>query len=176
MRILRSALLSATLSLVLLLGSITPSFAAAGNWLLYGPGWEAIFKGTIDLENDNWQIVLLTSSYTPAQTTHATWADLSAAEVSGTGYTAGGVSATLTVSRSGLVVTVDTANVSWTEATITAKYAAIVRRAGGSLASTDLTLAYVNLDTGGGSLSSTNGTFAVNINASGIFTATAAGS
>ncbi len=148
---------------------------AAGNFLVYGAGLEAIADGTIDLDTDSFRAVLVTSSYTPNQNTDDTWSDVSANEVSGTGYTANGVSASITLSRSNLVVTADTADVSWSSSTITAKYLLIVHDAdgNGSLATTDRLLAYVDLDTGGGSVSTTNGTFTVTINASGLFTLTA---
>ena len=145
---------------------------AAGNFTVYGAAMESIADGTIDLDNDTFVMVLVTSGYTPAVDTHSTWADVSANEASGTGYTAGGqVVSPLTVTRATNVVTVDCGNTSWANSTITAKYAVIVRRAGGSLAGTDLLLLYLDLDTGGGSVSSANATFDVNT-PNGLFTLT----
>lgn len=148
----------------------------AGSWKVYGAALEAINKGTIDLDTNTFRMVLCTSSYTPNQSTHSTWADASAAEVSGTGYTASGKLLTATVTRSSLVVTFDCDDQSWTTSTITAKYAIIVKDAdaNGTIASTDALVAYVDLETGGGSVSTTAGTFQITINASGVFTATAA--
>lgn len=148
----------------------------AGSWKVYGAALEAVNKGTIDLDTNTFRMVLCTSSYTPNQSTHSTWADASAAEVSGTGYTASGKLLTCTVTRSSLVVTFDCDDQSWTTSTITAKYAIIVKDAAttGTIASTDALVAYVDLETGGGSVSTTAGTFAITINASGVFTATAA--
>lgn len=178
MKIFRNALASALLSLAFIVGSVAPSLAAAGNWLVYGPAWEDIFDNTIDLDTDTWRIILATSSYTPNQSTHATYADVSAAEATGTAYTAGGQVVGLSLARSGLAVTLDATDESWASSTITAKYAIIVRDAdaNGALASTDIVLAYVDLDTGGGSLSTTNGTFSITMNASGILVFTAASS
>lgn len=148
---------------------------AASEWFVYGGGNEAIHEGAIDLDTHTFVITLHTSSYTPNQSTHTTWADVSASEVSGAGYTAGGQAlSSVTVTRSGLAVTFDAADVTWTTATITAKYAVITKRAGGSLVSGDLLLCYCDLDEGGGSVSSTAANFAVNMNASGIFVTTAA--
>jgi hypothetical protein len=146
----------------------------AGNVIPYTIGLQGINRGLIDLDSDTIVCVLLTSSYTPGRTTHSTWADMSAAEVAtGGGYTAGGEAlANKAVSHSSGTVTFDADDVSWSSATITAKYAALVKRAGGSLASGDLLVAYVDLDTGGGSVTSTASTFAVAWNAAGIFTAT----
>lgn len=145
----------------------------AGAVKVYAEAAEALIEGLIDLDTDTFVVTLHTSSYSPAQNTHATWADVSASEVSGTGYTAGGVAlSSVTSSSSGAVVTFDAADVSWPSSTITAKYAVITKRAGGSLVSGDRLLAYVDLDSGGGSVSSTAATFTIQWNASGIFTVT----
>ena len=76
---------------------------------------------------------------------------------------------------SGGTGTWDAADVAWTTATITAKYAVLVRRAGGSLVSGDLLIAYCDLnpDSGSATISSTGATFTVAMNASGIMTVTA---
>lgn len=152
----------------------------AGNWLVYGAAVEGMAEGLIDLDTHAFRMVLCTSSYTPNQSTHATWADASAAEVAnGNGYATHGQALTYVgggpTSRSGLVLTFNCDDVSWPTSTITAKYAVIVRDAdsNGALASTDPLLCYVDLETGGGSLSTTNGTLTVTINASGVFTITA---
>jgi hypothetical protein len=147
----------------------------AAAWKVYGSAAEKISRATLDMDTQTFRMVLLTASYTPNQSTHATWADLSATEVAaGGGYTAGGKLLTMAVSRSALVVTVDCDDQSWTASTITAKYAAIVRDAdaNGTLASTDDILCFSDLETGG-SLSSTASAFTVTINASGLFTLTA---
>lgn len=149
----------------------------AGNWLVYGAALENISDGVINLETDSFKVILCTSSYTPNQSTHSTYADVSAAEVAnGNGYTTGGVAVTPTTTRSGLVVTFDTTDPTpWSSSTITAKYAVMVRDAdaNGTLVAGDLLLCYCDLETGGGSLSTTNGTFTVTMNASGVFTMTA---
>lgn len=142
----------------------------AGTVTLYGAAKEAIAKALIDLDSDTFVVALVGSGYSPAVNTNSTWADVSANQITGTGYTAGGVALTgVTVTRSGGTVTFDANDVSWTSATLTAKYAVIAKRASASLASTDLLLAYVELETGS-TVSTTNGTLAINWNASGIFT------
>jgi len=147
----------------------------AGAFKVYGSAAEAIAKGTIDLDTNTFRMVLVTATHTPNQATHSTWADMSADEAVGTGYTASGKLLTCTVNRSALVVTFDCDDQSWAASTITAKYAVIVKDtdANGTIASTDALLAYCDLETGGGSLSTTAGTFAITINASGVFTVTA---
>lgn len=148
----------------------------AGAWKVYGAALEAVNKGTLDLDTNTFRMVLVTSSHTPNQATHSTWADASANEVAnGNGYATHGKLLTCTVTRSSLVVTFDCDDQSWTSSTITAKYAMIVKDAdaNGSLASTDSLLCFCDLETGGGSISTTSGTLQITINASGVFTATA---
>jgi hypothetical protein len=146
-----------------------------GSFKVYGAAAEAIAKNTVDLDSNTFRMVLVTSGYTPNQNTHSTWADASANEASGTGYTSSGKLLTCTVNRTNLVVTFDCDDQTWTTATITAKYAIIVKDAdaNGTIASTDALLAYCDLETGGGSVSSTASSFAITINASGVFTITA---
>lgn len=148
----------------------------AGSWKVYGSAVENMAEGVLDFDTHTFRMALVTSSYTPNQNTHATWADVSANEVAnGNGYATHGKLLTVTTSRSNLVLTVDCDDQSWTSSTITAKYAVIVRDsdANAALASTDPLVTYVDLETGGGSVSTTSGTFQITINASGLFTVTA---
>jgi hypothetical protein len=148
---------------------------AAGPWILYGNAIEKIADSTIQLElgSNNARVILVRNTYTPNTSTHTAYSDVSTPEVTtGGGYTAGGAAITITVTRSGVTTTVTSGNVSWASSTITAKYAAIVMDAdaNGTLAAGDLLLCYCLLEAGGADVSTTNGTFAVNMNASGIFT------
>lgn len=148
----------------------------AGAWRVYGTAVEKIARNTLDLDTHTFRIVLLTNAYTPNQNTHGTWADMSAAQVSGTGYTANGRLVTQSVSRTNLVVTFDTDDHSWPSSTLTAKYAAIVRdaNADGTLASTDDLLCFCDLETGSGTgVSTTSAALTITMNASGLFTITA---
>jgi hypothetical protein len=150
---------------------------AAGAWKVYGAADEAIHKGTIDLDSDHFRMVLVTATHTPDQDAHDTWSDVSANEVAaGGGYDTHGKALTQTVARTNKVTTFDVDDQSWAASTITAKYAVIVKDAdnNGALAAGDLLVAYCDLDTGGGSLSSSAGAFSVTINASGVFTSTVA--
>jgi len=113
---------------------------------------------------------LCTSSYTPNQDDHDFFDDITN-EVSGTGYTAGGkIITTTNPTISGKVTTFDAADVSWTNSTITARYAIIYDYTGGSDA-TNALVAYIDF---GEDKSSENGTFQLTWNASGIFTFTVA--
>lgn len=146
----------------------------AGNWRVYATAAEKIARNTLDLDTHAFRIVLLTASYTPNQNTHSTWADLSAAEVSGTGYTAGGLPITQAVARSGTSVNFDCDDRAWASSTITAKYAALVRDAdaNGALVAGDDILAFCDLETGGGSVSTTAAALTITMNAGGLFNVT----
>jgi len=147
---------------------------AAGAWKVYGAAEESIHKGTLDLDSGAFRMTLVTSSYTPNQSTDSTWSNASANEVAnGNGYTTHGKLLTCTVTRSGLVTTFDCDDQSWTSSTITAKWAVIVNDANSDnvLAGTDQLVAYCELEAGG-TVSTTNGTLSVTINASGVFAVT----
>lgn len=72
--------------------------------LKYNNGKEAFFNGDINLSTDTLKVALFPSTYSANIDTDQFWSDISASEVSGTGYTAGG--ATLTT----VSVTQDNAN------------------------------------------------------------------
>lgn len=117
-------------------------------------------KGAVDFDTDSFKVMLLTSSYTPNKDTHTKRSDLTN-EVVGTGYTAGGAAATVTVGA------VDTANdrvditlggASWTTATITARYAAYYKARGGASSADEL----VYINDFGSDVTSTAGTFTLN--------------
>lgn len=147
---------------------------AAGTVTVYSNAVLNLTKAAMNLSSDTFVCILVTSGYTPAPNTDSTYANVSANEVAaGGGYTTGGVVLTsVTDTLTTATVTYTAAASSWSSATITAKYAVIVRRASGSLVSGDLLVSYVSLDSGGASVSSTNATFTVAWNASGIFTLT----
>jgi hypothetical protein len=212
----------------------------SGSLTFYASALYNMAEGGFNLLAGAYQVVLLTASYSPDTATHSTYANVSADETTGTGYTAGGetltgqtlyysaASATIlaggsgyaasstfnvtvsggtettaavlnvTTNASGVITTVNSittggnysvlpanpaavtggtgtgatfdvtwqatvgANAaSWANSTISAQYAAIISRAGTTLASTDKLLCYVNLNPGGSPISSTNGTFSV---------------
>lgn len=123
----------------------------------------------IDFLTDTIKCALCTSSYTPNQTTHEWFSDITN-EVVGAGYTALGVAlASKTLSASALVTTLDAADPSWAASTITARYAIFYKDTG--TAGTSPLIAYADF---GGNISSTNGTFTVVLNASGLATITVA--
>lgn len=76
----------------------------------------AAMSGTVDLDSDTTKVILVTDSYTP-NADHTQKSDTGANELStGSGYTAGGVAVTPTVSDvdASNSVTYDTTDPSWT--------------------------------------------------------------
>jgi hypothetical protein len=135
---------------------------AAGNFTFYNSGKLNSLNGSIDADADTLVMVLLASGYTPNVAAHSTYADVSASEIGDADYSPQVISGAA-FSESGGTVTFDSDDVSFgTSASIEAKYAVVVRRNGASLASGDLLLGYVDLNTSGGTVSSTNDNFAVN--------------
>lgn len=101
--------------------------------------------------------MLLNNTYTANKKTHTKRSDVTAFEISGTGYTTGGQAVTPTVTN-------DTANdrtditfadVTWTSSTITARYGCVYKSRGGA-SSADELLFLVDF---AGDVSTTGGTF-----------------
>lgn len=120
--------------------------------------WEHA-KGNIDFDTDTFYAMLVDSSYTPNKDTDNRRDDVTH-EVTGTGYTAGGAAATVTVAA------IDTTNdrievtlgaVNWTVATITARGAVYYKHRGGA-SSADEVVAYIDF---GSDIVASGGTFAL---------------
>jgi hypothetical protein len=147
---------------------------ASNPWFILGHAAEKQADGTIDLIGDSYRMVLVGTGYVPNQSTDAAWSAISANEIAGTGYTANGKAVALSVSRTGLVITYDCPDQSWASSTLTnVAYAVIVRNAlaDGTLAATDIPVFVCELEDAG-SLSTSNGTLAVTIDAAGVYTRT----
>ena len=101
---------------------------------------------------------MVTSSYTPNKDTHDKRDDVTN-EVTGTGYTAGGVTTACTVTKDTANdrVTLQFAAVSWATSTITARALVIYKSRGGA-SSADEIVAYNDF---GSDVSSSGGTFSV---------------
>ena len=113
--------------------------------------------GAVDYDTDTFKVMLTTSAYTENKDTHTKRSDITN-EVVGTGYTAGGNAATVTVAA------VDTANdrvdislggTTWPTSTITARKAVYYKSRGGA-SSADEIIAVVDF---GADVSTTVGTF-----------------
>lgn len=94
---------------------------------LYGKVFIAMANKEIDWADDNFKVMLCTSSYTPSQA-HDYKDDITN-EISGTGYTAGGAAIDLTTptydTGTGVLSFNGPATTQWTTATFTARYAVI---------------------------------------------------
>lgn len=134
---------------------------------LYGKFFNQLSVKDVDVDSDTLKVMLCTSSYTPNQDTHEFKSDVTN-EVSGTGYTATGKTLTSpAVSYTGGSNTwaFDADDVTWTTATITARYAVLYDATPGSDAARRL-IGYVDF---GADVSSTAGDFTLTWDAAGIF-------
>ncbi len=125
-----------------------------------------IMDGSIDLDNDTIKVALLGTGYTPNADTQVFWDDVSASEISGTGYTAGGATlggATVTTDTGDNEGVFDGSNVTWSTATITAQYAVIYKDTG--TASTSPLICCFDF---GSAKSSSGGDFVIQWNGEGI--------
>lgn len=126
--------------------------------LIFNSCLDDLARGAIDFDTDSFKVMLVTATYAPDKDAHTKRSDVTN-EVTGAGYTAGGVATTVTVTKDTANDREDIAfsNPSWPAATITARGAVIYKSRGG-LASADELIAYVDF---GADISSTGGTFAV---------------
>ena len=126
--------------------------------LIYNSAVDDMARGAIDFDTDTFKVMLVTSSYTPNKDTHDKRDDVTN-EVSGTGYTAGGVTSACTVTKDTAndKVTLQFASVSWASSTITARGAVIYKSRGGA-SSADELVAYNDF---GADVSTTAGTFTI---------------
>ena len=107
--------------------------------LIFNRALELWARGSIDFDTDTFKVLLTTSAYTEDKDAHDFRNDVTN-EVSGTGYTAGGNTATVTV-------TLDTANdrvditlggTTWPSSTITARKAVYYKSRGGASSADEL--------------------------------------
>ena len=108
--------------------------------------------GSIDYDTDTFKVMLLTST-AAADTRKDTWTKRSDVtnEITGTGYTAGGATATVTVAATDttndrVVITLGDGGVTWGTSTITARYAVYYKSRGGA-SSADELIAVVDFST-----------------------------
>ena len=114
--------------------------------------------GDLNYSSNTFKVMLLTSSATPSKTTWLHRSDVTN-ETTGTGYTAGGATATVTVGSTDTTnnkVVITLGGVTWTSSTLSAAYAVYYKSTGTS--STDTLVAVVDF---GGNITSTNASFAL---------------
>ena len=126
--------------------------------LIYNSAPDEMARGDIDFDTDTFNAMLVTSSYTPNKDTHEFRDDVTN-EVSGTGYTAGGVASAVTVTKDTAndKVTIQLGAVSWASSTITARGCVYYKSRGGA-SSADELVCYADF---GSDVSSSGGTFSV---------------
>lgn len=134
--------------------------------LVYNSFKKKIMDGSIDLDTDTIKIALVTSSYTPSADNDDFWDDVSANEVGASGtYSAGGATLTVSLSQDNTddEGVFDATDVSWTTATITARYAVIYKSTG--VSTTSPLICCIDF---GSNQTSSGGTFAITFAAEGI--------
>lgn len=126
--------------------------------LIYNSAIDDMARGAIDFDTDTFKAMLVTSAYTPNKDTDLKRSDVTN-EVTGTGYTAGGVTSAVTVTKDTANdrVTLQFAAVSWPSSTITAR-ACVYYKSRGGASSADELVAYADFVS---DVSSTGGTFSV---------------
>jgi hypothetical protein len=126
--------------------------------LIYNSAIDDMARGAIDWDTDSFKVMLVTSSYSADKDTHLKRSSVTN-EVSGTGYTAGGVTTACTVTKDTAndKVTIQFAAVSWTSSTITARGAVYYKSRNGA-SSADELVAYNDF---GSNIITTNGTFSL---------------
>ena len=126
--------------------------------LIYNSAPDEMARGDIDFDTNTFKAMLVTSSSTPNKDTHDFRDDVTN-EVSGTGYTAGGVASAVTVTKDTAndKVTIQLGAVSWASSTITARGCVYYKSRGGA-SSADELVCYADF---GSDVSSSGGTFSV---------------
>jgi enterochelin esterase-like enzyme len=138
---------------------------------LYGPALISLFNGEIDFDTHTIKTMLTTSAYTPNLDTHRYKSSVTN-EVTGTGYTAGGLTLSgrsITYSSVTDSVTMDADDALWSSSVLTARRAIVYRDTG--TAATSPLLFVVDF---GEDVSSSGGPFLIEWDAAGLLSAAVA--
>lgn len=153
---IKKLVLGLAATLVLSMASLSANAASA----IYDSFFTDVFVGNVVVNTDTFKCMLVTSSYTVNRGTHDKRDDITN-EVTGTGYTAGGTTCTV----SGAVDTtnhrydVTITGPSWSTSTITARAMVIYKSRGGASSADNLVM-YVDFLS---DVTSTASTFAVTV-------------
>ena len=137
---------------------------------IYASVFDKAFKEEINLLADTIKVSLHTTTYTPDTDAHDYFADLTN-EASGAGYTAGGATLAndvFTYTAGTNTWKYDADDVSWPSSSITARYAVLYDSTPGTAATNPL-ICLFDFDT---NQTTSNGTFSIAWNASGLWTIT----
>ena len=140
---------------------------------LYGQFIQQAFNKEIDWDSDTIKVALLNNTYTPDQDAHNYYDDVVAYEVTGTGYTAGGLTLankTNNYNSSTNVIILDGDDLTWASSTITARYAVVYDATPATNATRPL-IGYVDF---GSDQSSSNGNFTITWDSTGLVRVTVA--
>jgi hypothetical protein len=138
----------------------------------YSLAFQSMLAKEINLTSDTIKLMLCSSSYTPNQDTHRYKSDVSN-EITGTGYTAGGAtvgSVTVSYDTGTNVLSFDANDVTWSAASVTARFGVLYDSSPGSDATRPL-IGWIDF---GGDVTSTGADFTIAWNASGIGAVTVA--
>jgi hypothetical protein len=127
--------------------------------LIYNSFWDDVIRGAVDVDAVTVKVMLVTSSYAENKDTDTKRSDVTN-EVSGAGYTAGGVASAVTVTKDTANDRVDIAlgQVSWPSSTITARKAVYYVSRGGAASADEL----IAVNDFGADVVSSGGTFTLN--------------
>lgn len=127
--------------------------------LIFNKCLENWAKGNIDFDTDTFKVMLTTSTYTENKDTHAFRSDVTN-EVTGTGYTAGGNTVTVTVTLDTVNDRVDISlgGTTWPSSTITARKAVYYKSRGGASNADEV----IGVNDFGSDVVSSAGTFTLN--------------
>lgn len=124
--------------------------------LIYNSFFEDLARGAIDLDTDTFRVLLTTSTYSENKDTHLKRSDVTN-EVTGTGYTAAGNTATITVTKDTVNDRLDVTlgGTTWPTSTMTAQKAVYYKSRGGAASADELVAVIDN----GSDVTSTGATF-----------------
>jgi hypothetical protein len=127
--------------------------------LIYNSFFEDLARGNIDLDTDTFKVLLTTSTYSENKDTHTKRSDVTN-EVTGTGYTAGGNTVTMTITKDTVNDRLDVTlgGTTWPTSTITARKAVYYKSRGGAASADELIAVIDNAS----DVSSTAATFTLN--------------
>ncbi len=127
--------------------------------LIFNRGLELWARGSIDFDTDSFKVMLTTSAYTEDKDAHDFRNDVTN-EVSGTGYTAGGNSVTVSVTLDTVNDRVDISlgGTTWTSSTITARKGVYYKSRGGASSADEL----IAVNDFGSDVVTSAGTFTLN--------------
>jgi hypothetical protein len=127
--------------------------------LIFNSFFEDLARGAIDLDTDTIRVMLVTSSYTEDKDAHTKRSDVTN-EISGTGYTAGGVVVPITITKDNANdrLNVTLGQVSWATATFTARKSVYFKARGGASSADEL----IAVNDFGSDVTATGATFTLN--------------